>query len=316
MARVGGTKSWKEEWKDLFAMHRKERRAFSVLLGLCIIAAAWVTWEQWIRPSVLAEQEAQALQVIWERMEDSSAARKQAVARKQDDIQLFHFDPNNLPVEHWVLLGLSERQAASIHSYEARGGKFRTKGDLARMRVVDPELYELWEPFIQLPARAQRTWPERSGQRGTDERPGERWKESPARTGAVELNSVDSAGLVEVRGIGPAFARSIIAYRDRLGGFLSLDQLQEVPILRNKPDAVEQIRPRLEVDPAAIVPIPINSCTVEELARHPYMNWKVAKALMAYRDQHGPFQEVDDITRCVLVTDSLKERLGPYLVAD
>ena len=45
------------------------------------------------------------------------------------------------------------------------------------------------------------------------------------------------AALVAVRGIGPAFARSIVKFRDRLGGFHSLDQLSEVYILRDKPKA-------------------------------------------------------------------------------
>lgn len=302
-------------------MHRGERRAFTVLLGLCIAAAAWVTWEQWIRPSVLAEAEAKALQVTWRSMQDSLQHKELAPARRHDDIQLFPFNPNNLPVEQWVMLGLSERQAGSIHRYEARGGTFRTKGDLARMRVVAPELYEQWEPYVQLPdqlprggaARAQRN----IGPRDTTERPrGRTWDGTPRETVAVDLNAADSAGLVEVRGIGPAFARSIIRYRERLGGFINLEQLHEVPILRNKPDAVERIGPQLRVDPETITPIPINSCTVEELARHPYMDWKVAKALIAYRGQHGPFPDVDHISGCVLVTDSLKERMRPYLVVD
>ena len=42
---------WKEELKDLFSMHAAERRGFLVLLWLCFVAAGWVIYEQWIRPS-------------------------------------------------------------------------------------------------------------------------------------------------------------------------------------------------------------------------------------------------------------------------
>ena len=133
-------------------------------------------------------------------------------------------------MERWVDLGLSEKQAAALHRYEERGGMFRTKRDLAKMRVVDPHLFAQWEPYIQLPdslPRKQRTtyagqsqWTRDTGRWATGDGPryAERERDLP-----VEINGADSAALVAVRGIGPAFARSIIKYRDRLGGFASLD---------------------------------------------------------------------------------------------
>lgn len=315
MARQNRKRPWKEELKDFFAMHKGERRAFTVLMGLCLAAAAWVTWEQWIRPPMLADSE--TINVVWRSMQDSTAHKHPLTGRTPEDVHLFNFDPNGLPVEQWVLLGLTERQAASIHRYEARGGRFRTKGDLARMRVVEPDLFAQWEPYIQLPemlpkedrsARAARgPWPEDT----TRTRPGHLAAKS--HTGPVELNSADSMALVAVPGIGPSFARSILRYRDRLGGFTSLDQLAEVPILRDKPDAVQALKTKLRVDGSLVRIIPLNGCTAEDLGPHPYMGWKVAKALMAYRNQHGPFKQVEDIRGCVLVTDSISMRMRPYL---
>ncbi len=315
MARPHPNRPLKEKLKDLFAMHRGERRAFTVLLGLCIIAAAWVTWEQWIRPPMLADKE--QIEVVWASMQDTLAERHTQQRAHREGIQLFAFDPNELPTEQWVMLGLSEKQAEAIHRYEAHGGKFRTKRDLARMRVIDPDLFAQWEPYIQLPdslVRQQRErftrepWPKDTA----------RWerkapREKAGRAQQVELNTADSATLVAVNGIGPAFARSILRYRDRLGGFTTIEQLSEVPILRDKPDAVEKLMAKLLVDPSMARQLKLNTCSVEDLAKHPYMNWKVAKALIAYRAQHGPFLRVEDISQCVLVTDSIRERIAPYL---
>ncbi len=302
-------------------MRRGDRRAFSILLGLCLLAAAWVTWEQWIRPPRLAPQEAQALEVVWRSLGDTGRAPAGRAVQGWEDIQLFPFNPNGLPVDQWVLLGLSDRQAEAIHKYEARGGRFRTKDDLGRMRVVDPGLFALWKPYIQLPERAEAAsrpsrgqgWQPRDTARAVN---GERRERRASPQALVELNAADSATLVAIRGIGPAFARGIIRYRDRLGGFISLDQLAEVPILRDKPDAVEQLKQQLTLDPGAVRQIPINTCAVEELARHPYMNWKVAKALVAYRGQHGPFRAAEDIAGCLLVTDTIRARILPYITVE
>lgn len=318
MARRRQHRNWREEFKDLFAMHKGERSAFVIVLALCLVAAAWVTWEQWIRPPMLADRE--AIRVVWASMRDSTGRAEDRRQQPEDEVRLFRFDPNGLPTDQWLLLGLSERQAASIHRYESRGGRFRTKADLARMRVIDPDLFARWEPYILLPDQLPSgkapheakpgKWPDDSS--GT-RRP---WPDNRGATSLVELNKADSTALVAVRGIGPAFARSILRYRDRLGGYTSLNQLQEVPILRNKPDAVFELKSRLTVDPSLARTFNLNTCTVEELGPHPYMGWKVARALLAYRDQHGPFRTVDEISGCVLVTDSIRLRMAAYLTID
>jgi DNA uptake protein ComE-like DNA-binding protein len=319
MARRRQQRNWREELKDLFAMHRGERRGFTVLLGFCIIAAGWVTWEQWIRPRTMRDGE--ELKIAWRKFQSDSAGHKPFAKRSLAAITPFDFNPNGLSMQQWVRLGLSEKQAASIHRFEEQGGRFRTKADLARMRVVDPDLFALWEPYIKLPdSLPRREWQRREWDHGTKQETTTKpsWtahRNQPERT-LVELNTADSTALVAVRGIGPSFARSILRYRDRLGGYASLDQLSEVPILRNKPDAVDRLKSLLSVDPGLLHLIPLNTCTAEDLGPHPYIGWKVAKALVAYRHQHGPFKALPEIKGCALVTDSILVRITPYLTLE
>ena len=322
MAR-GKKRPLKEDLKELFAMNRGERRAFAVLLGLCLVGAAWVTWEQWLRPRSFLEKP--QLEVAWWGLQDTTPDGTRPARKLERDVHLFNFDPNGLPIEQWTQLGLTEKQAGAIHRYEEHGGKFRTKGDLSEMRVVDPDLYEQWRPYIQLPdSMPKREWKD-FGKRERFAKDSSRWntasKSYKENAGLeedrkVELNTADSATLVGVRGIGPSFARSIIRYRERLGGFVDLDQLSEVYILRDKPEAVERLKSKLTLDPAMVKRFRLNKCTVEELASHPYVGWKLANALVAYRDHHGPFPDAAAISGCALVTDSIKMKLVPYLIVD
>ncbi len=292
-------------------MHRSERRGFIILMVGCIAAATWVTYEHWLRPADPLELELLTARMRpWQAAQQAARDSTWAVHDKEVRVTLFPFDPNRLPLDQWVALGLSERQAAVIHKYEAGGGRFRSKRDVAKMRVVDSELYARWVPYIQLPdSLAPRDLAD--GGYAQDERvfPGRH----AAR--AVEVNTTDSAGLVAVPGIGPSFAKGIIKYRDKLGGFHSLDQLAEVYVLKDKPDAVAKLKERLVADTLMVRRIAVNTAPVEELAAHPYLGWKVAKALVAYRGQHGPFRNVADIKGCVLVSDSLFRKLAPYLSA-
>lgn len=322
--RKHSRRPWKEELKDILDVHASERRGIAVLLLLCFLAAGWVLYEQRIAPDVVRDRA--DFEVV---ARESIAQGSSGSVDQRSDLQgidaavvLFNFDPNGLPMEQWTALGLSERQAAAILRYEERGGRFRTKADLARMRVVDPELFARWEPFILLPDSIEIS---AVGERWRFAEPG-RWRDTSARhfpgsperpeRVVVEVNTADSSRLVQVRGIGPAFARSIVRYRDRLGGFHSLDQLADVPILRDKPDAVAELKGRLLLDTLMVRRLPINTMSVEDLGRHPCAGWKVAKALVAYRQHHGPFRTVADIKGCVLITDSVYRKLAPYLTLE
>jgi competence protein ComEA len=309
----GGQRSFWHECKSLFVLHWGERRGFLLLMLLLSIWAAVVAYRQWFMPPpqvdigpLLAEME------VW------AAERQARQVGEERALTPFLFDPNTIDHAGWLALGLSERQAGSIERFKEKGGRFRVKRDLARMYTLGAEEYEALEPYIDLPDSLERTPRKQrpSPKRWADERPARAASPPPAPAPVkprVEVNTADSAALVALPGIGPSFARGIISYRDQLGGYHSLDQLAEVYILKDKPDALERIRMLLVVDTLAVRRIPINSCTAEELAAHPYARWRIARPLIAYRMQHGPFQRIEDIRGCAVVDTVVFAKLAPYL---
>ncbi len=308
----------KERLKDLLAVPRGEAQAWVVVIAIIVGLAGWITYQQvFATPEVAGLEKEQAVLDAW------LAERSRTDSANVRSVDLFAFDPNHLPTDQWQRLGLSEKQAQAIHRYEEHGGRFRSKADLGRMRVIRPELYAQWVPFIQLPDsadRAPRSWGDRKGertawQRDTTSHYAER-HEDRSLLPVVEVNTSDTTQLIALPGIGPSFARGIVKYRDQLGGYVSLAQLAEVFVLKDKPDAVEKLKTLLVLDTLMVRRIPINTCTVEELAAHPYARWKVAKPLIAYRQQHGPFKNVEGIKGCAVVTEEVYHHLAPYLIVE
>ncbi|HQV53573.1 MAG: helix-hairpin-helix domain-containing protein [Flavobacteriales bacterium] len=313
--RIADTRPLKEKLKDLGNLHAGERRGFFLIVLVLLIASAWVGYMKFVyEPS---ERDLTALKA---EMETWSALRSAKKSLNVDQLaEPFPFDPNTIERSEWIALGLSERQVDGIERYVTKGGEFRSKKDVERMYTISPEMYVRLEPYILLPdsyVRAARPpyekkqWPKYSKDSSTYVANDRYTRKLFTKT---EVNTADSITLVGLPGIGPSFARGIIKYRDMLGGFHSLDQLEEVYVLRDKPDAIARIKDLLTLDPNAVHYVPINSCTVEQLAEHPYARWKIAKPLIAYRSQHGPFAKIEDIQKCVLVTDSVYDRLAPYL---
>ena len=103
------------------------------------------------------------------------------------------------------------------------------------------------------------------------------------------LNTADSAALVTVPGIGPYFARKVIWYGERLGGYVSVDQLDEIE------------------------GFPINQLSLAALKRHPYINYFQAKAILDYRRLHGPIHSLDDLRLSKDFSPEAIARLTPYV---
>lgn len=127
----------------------------------------------------------------------------------------------------------------------------------------------------------------------------------------IELNTADSAMLTELHGIGPSFARRIIGYRQRLGGFYRKDQLKEVFGLDSMTFA--GLAPQVSVDASYIKKIDINTVTFNELSHFPYLSYKQMNAIIRFRDEHGEYETLSDLENIAIIDNITLHKLKPYL---
>ncbi|MBQ6957351.1 MAG: helix-hairpin-helix domain-containing protein [Bacteroidales bacterium] len=203
---------------------------------------------------------------------DRNTARKPAggsIHRPVRQYESFPFNPNTVTLDELQRLGLSQRQAESIDNYRSKGGRFRSKADFQNMYVVSDTLFARLEPYIEIPK--------------------------------LELNTADSAALVSLHGIGPWYARKILDYRDRLGGYYDKNQLLEIDGL----DAAryEGFADDITVDPGRIHRLDLWHASDSLLIRHPYLGPRGARSVLRYRQLY-------DSTRWTL-TDLAHEQVLP-----
>lgn len=127
----------------------------------------------------------------------------------------------------------------------------------------------------------------------------------------IDLNRVDSATLVGVRGIGPYTASRILRYRRQLGGFVQLEQLDEIKGLY--PENLTVLKSQALIDTSAIQRISVNGSPVEALAAHPYLSWRQARALDGLRRRRGRIRNISDLSFLDEFTAADLARLAPYL---
>ena len=218
--------------------------------------------------------------------------------------EYFSFDPNELTIEEARRLGLSDYQTRMIHNYVAKGGRFYTKDDFAKIYAINEQDFKRLLPYIDLQRNA-----------GQKENAFEVTREShfirPDSQLLIELNETDSIELQELRGIGPVFASRIIRFRDLIGGFYANSQLLEVYGMDD--ERYGNLLANIYTDPTKVKKININTVSYQELSRHPYISPKYANAIVQYRNQHGNYLRYTDLLNIEILNDDILRKIAPYL---
>ena len=213
-------------------------------------------------------------------------------------LQTFSFDPNTLPADSFQLLGFTEREAATLIKYRSyRDLTFHSPEDLLRVTSINQQRVTELLPLIEIALPQENLAPA-----------------SPPPTTAlatpVDVNTATVTDWQQLPGIGPYRAQKIVAFRERLGGFSSIEQVGDTYSL---PDSTfQQITRSLTISPLS-PGLYVNQMTADELARHPYLKRSVAKILVRYREHHGPFTSAEDLKKVRALTTENLQRLLPYL---
>ncbi len=329
---------WRRVWSGLVGTARENRRIL-LLLPLLVLLSLLFLWQGKPRfeqsftlyADRVLDLESSGPRYAKQRDKQSKADTdstyrrddaKQKRAAKRDT--LFLFDPNTVSLEELVRLGFTERQAAVIGNYRKAGAVFRKPSDFARCYTVSEEMYRRLEHFIRIDSTRFERRTEQSPKRTpkddqtkplvvNDTVSTERESSVGPQKDSVriELNGADSATLVGVRGIGPLTAGRIVRYRERLGGFVRVEQLLEVRGMLEK--NYQQILPQIWVDSSKIQKIDINFALPFEIGMHPYMTEQILNRLMKYRQLKGGWRSIGDLTEQNILSKGQAERLAPYL---
>lgn len=212
---------------------------------------------------------------------------------------LFSFNPNTLSVDSLVLLGLSSKQAGVLDKYRSKGGKFFKKEDLKKIYSISTKQYERLEAYIDIPNSHQSIKKYNIEDKNKE----------PIR---IELNSCSANDLQQISGIGDKLSKRIIKYRNRLGGFYSINQLTEVYGI--EADLITKNKDFFVVNKNDISKININSIGFKELLKHPYTSYNQTKIILNFREVHGLFKSVDEIRANDLVNEEDYVKIAPYML--
>lgn len=282
-------------------MNRNDRKIALAAIGVALAALGGI----WLAGS---ENEALPTTVVASDTLRTMTRHHRSVVKEDPlpvrHVETFPFDPNTADSSQLIKLGLQSWQVRNIYKYRARGGVYRKKEDFARLYGLTVKDYHRLEPYIRISSdyqpAATLVGDKANGANGV-------YPRKIDSTQHVVLNTADTTTLRQVPGIGIYFAKEIVRYGQRLGGYVSVDQLDEIadfPQASKKYFVVQQAHPKK---------LNVNQLTLQQLRRHPYINYYQARAIKEYCRLHGPLKSLDDLRLSRDFPPEVIQRLAPYV---
>lgn len=218
-------------------------------------------------------------------------------------VEEFYFDPNSADSTQLLRLGLPAWMVRNIYRYRARGGVYRTKRDFARTYGLTKKDYQRLEPYIRISddyQSAATLFPKEA--RDTMHYP-VKLKEGER----IVLNGADTTQLMKVPGIGSYYAKEIVRHGKWIGGYVNVDQLDEI---EGFPQSAKQY---FVINSPTPQRLKINKLSLQQLRRHPYINYYQAKTIVDYRRLHGDIKSLQDLRFSKDFTEDAIRRLEPYV---
>lgn len=291
--------------REFFYLQKSDRKVILTLLAVIISAfiMIYLTGENAPTPTTTQQKSPR-----------KTTKNKYYANYKPKKIERFVFDPNTADSTQLLRLGLQPWQVRNIYKYRAAGGIYRQPHDFAKLYGLTVKQYRELEPYIHissdyLPASTLVQNETAQTYHATKQRDSASYQH-PTKIKPTEhiiLNTADTTTLVTIPGIGPYYARKIVQYGSRLGGYVSIDQLDEIEGL--PADAKKY----MVISNPSPTQLNVNQLSLNELKRHPYINFYMAKAITDYRRVHGTIKSLNDLRLIKDFSPEVIKRLTPYI---
>ena len=307
---------WKQSVNEYFEFTRKERRGiiYIILLIIAVSLSPFIYslfYREHISETNAFKAEIAALKIDSgtkkayanyaqnEYYNDYTPYKKRVTAKAES----FQFDPNTATITDWIRLGVREKIAQNIQKYISKGGKYYRPEDLKKIWGIPKADVDRLMPYVKIESITA-SYPKY-------DRVAYSPTYKPRTISPVDINNADSSAFIALPGIGSRLSQRIISFRDRLGGFHSIDQVGETYLL---PDSTfQKIKPFLKLENPSIKKININLATIDEMKAQPYIRYQVANSIFNYRGQHGDFKSIEDVKKIMIITNEMFDKMAPYL---
>lgn len=244
-------------------------------------------------------------ETILEKQRQLDSLRTAAMERRKPKV--YPFNPNFMTDYKAYTLGISPKEFDRLKSYRGQDKWVNSVKDFQQVTMISDSLLQAIAPRFKFPKWVTTPKPKYSYQVKK-----EREKSFAEK---IDLNSATSKQLQEVRGIGEVFGNRIVAYREKIDGFVDDIQLRQVWGL--KPEVIDRILLRFTVKtPKPVVRVNVNTASASDLATIPGVSFDLAKKIWEFVRLREGVATVDEIAKIDEISAHKLQLIELYLFAE
>jgi competence ComEA-like helix-hairpin-helix protein len=221
--------------------------------------------------------------------------------------KLYPFNPNFISDYKGYKLGMTVAEIDRLLSFRKQNKFVNSAEEFQKVTQISDSLLVVIAPYFKFP-----DWVKQKTN----------WKTFPnsnyysfvkkEKIVVIDINIATSEELVKVYGVGEVIAQRILNYKESLGGFVAMEQLNEVWGV--SPEVVTNLNKQFKViSLSGIKKVDINNASIKELAQFPYFKYALAKQIVIYRSMNGTIASIDDLIKIKSFPVDKAKIIGLYL---
>jgi len=212
-------------------------------------------------------------------------------AKSVESLKIYPFNPNFISDYKGYALGMSVAEIDRLHEFR-KGNKFvNSAEEFKKVTKVSDELLAEISPYFKFP-----DWVKNRQKHEFHSGYSKQSVGKDVKIIVKDINSASQEELMKVYGIGPGLSERILKEREKLGAFVSMEQMKDVWGL--SPEVIESLNKHFKVlVKPTIAKLDINNASVKEMTKLPFFRYYLAKEIVTYRSMNGAIKSKEDLIK-------------------
>lgn len=266
--------------KFLFYFSKEQRIGILVLFFVIVILQITFCITDFNQPHHISLEEKQWI---------SLGKKSKAISNSNSSpiYKVYPFNPNFISDEKAYRYGMTLEQIKRLRNFRNQGKFANSVKEFQMITGISDSVLNAMAPHFKFPEWV--TNPSSNYFKS-------KWKEFPKKETlkVLDINLATKEDLMKVVGIGDAISDRIIKQKELLGGFVSMDQMEEIWGL--SPEVIYDLNKYFLIKSNPdIKKININSASIKELGQFYYFRYPISKNIVSYRSMNGDIK-IEDLT--------------------
>ncbi|MBG6110414.1 DNA uptake protein ComE-like DNA-binding protein [Flavobacterium sp. CG_23.5] len=269
---------------EYFNFTREQRKGIFVLVAIIVVLQLLYFYVDF---SVLAKDFPEKRK--WLSLQSQIDSMK--MDRKTESPKIYLFNPNFITDYKGYKLGMSVKELDRLFAFRKENKYVNSSKEFQQVTQISDSLLNVMAPFFKFP-----DWVNNKKQFKVYEKYPNMAFTKKEKIVFIDINEATQENLIKIYGIGEAISLRILKLKESLGGFVSMEQMNDVWGL--SPEVIANLNTHFKVlAQPKIKKIDINNASLKELSQFSYFRYPLAKEIVTYRSMNGDIKNIEDLTK-------------------